>query len=227
MPPLGIGKCFYCHAKQVYQYRESPNDICFHNYHTNISLPEAKNTPTKLHRYLLYVKTQHNVVVPARAEEAMTELGFGPNVLHLVTSSKLEQLGFTKGDTICIETHAEKWWKGPGACQPFRCSQSPRARSPAVNPSLPSPGPSTPLRVPHPQTPTNDSHEADIRFKKQFCDGGGASTVWGYGFMDAGSPKPDIDYDWFWYSNDLKRYLPMPWGSAPKLEGQICPLDMD
>ncbi|KAL0057745.1 hypothetical protein AAF712_015605 [Marasmius tenuissimus] len=194
---------------------------------TTSSLPEAKNTPTTLRRFLSYAKTQHNVVVPARAEEAMTQLGFGPDVLHLVTSSELEQLGFTKGDTIRIKTHAEKWWKGPDARQPFRRSQSPHARSPAVNPSLPNPGPFTPLRVPRPQTPTNDSREADIRFEKRFRDGSGASTVWGYGFMDAGSPKPDIDYDWFWYSNDLKRYLPMPCGSAPELEGQICPLDMD
>ncbi|KAF8222186.1 hypothetical protein L208DRAFT_1130567, partial [Tricholoma matsutake] len=72
-------------------------------------------TLTKLACYLEYAENNLGVSHAMSYEWPLHDKGFGPNILHLVKTEELTELGITCGNTMHLKQGTQAWWSGPEA----------------------------------------------------------------------------------------------------------------
>ena len=75
----------------------------------------TQNTPSKLSRFLKYVKTYLGVKNAHLYEKDLQMLGFGLDILHLVEDGVLKDMGFMPEDVICLKQNSQQWWNSTDA----------------------------------------------------------------------------------------------------------------
>ena len=75
----------------------------------------AKNTPSKLHRFLRFAEEKLGVKDATSREFSLAAQGYGPDILALVDEKELISCGLTAGDAIRLKRGALDWWNGPDA----------------------------------------------------------------------------------------------------------------
>ena len=130
------------------------------------------NTPSKLHRFLEYAETHLGIPNAWSYKQCLEEMGYAPNILHLVDNSTLKDIGIKPGDVICLKQNSLLWLNSFSS----KCKQD--------------------NHVPFaPSTPPNKM----VCFEKQFYDGG-AAQVYGLHIVDAeGNMPKDLTFDWFYF----------------------------
>ncbi|KAG6913277.1 hypothetical protein DXG01_008213 [Tephrocybe rancida] len=150
----------------------------------------AKNTPSKLSRFLSHAETALGITHASSYLEPLERNGYGPDVISAVEDSALSDLGLKPGDVIRLKRGAQAWWNSPEA-------KRQRTSSPHLSPSPP----------PH------NTHA--IRFEKHYADGGLAS-FFGSSMIDGRNVR-SADYTWWYYSKEECKMLKVPDGKVPLL----------
>ena len=165
--------------------------------------PAVFNTPSKLERFLRAAE-QNGIPGVVSFHPMLSEKGYGPDIMHLVSVGDLGNIGMAPGDAIRLREYASKWWTDERRRATKRARDTDtvagnltRARPPASESTPPS---------------------KKMRFEKRYNDGG-AHTLYGPA-VKLGSLDDDVDYIWWIYSNDLKMYIPLPMGKVPVIEGE-------
>ena len=165
--------------------------------------PAIFNTPSKLEHFLQAAE-QNGIPGVLSFHPMLSEKGYGPDIMHLVSVGDLGNVGMASGDAIRLREYASRWWtdkcrraaKRPRDTDTI-ASHSTRARPPASESTPPS---------------------KKMRFEKRY-NNGGAHTLYGPA-VKSGSLDDDVDYMWWIYSNDLKMYIPLPLNKVPIIEGE-------
>ncbi|KAF9020346.1 hypothetical protein BDP27DRAFT_1377945 [Rhodocollybia butyracea] len=148
----------------------------------------AKNSPTKLPRFLEYAEKELGIEGAMLHRHTMEKARYGPDILSHVADEKLVALGVPEGDVIRLKQAAPVWWKGADAK---------RKRN-----TLSDEG----MRKKH------------IRFEKRFKDGGGGTMWGtGLRRVGDDDDLPE-DYDWFYFSSDVDALVPVPANYLPVFE---------
>jgi hypothetical protein len=164
-----------------------------------------RNTPSKLRRYLQYAEESLNVNGATAYEESPSTQGYGPDILHLVNGATLLGLGLSEGDVIRLKQNLLRWWSLE--------SKSNKHKWPDEDVG----GLTQP--PPEPRTPPN----MKVQFEKKFHSGGGARL---YGLqITPGRLRPGQDFDWHYFCEVCGRFVPLPDGYVPVLDG--VPSDLD
>ena len=66
----------------------------------------------KIKQYLEFAEKQLGVAYAKCYEYQLCNLGFGPDILHLIDNQELVKLGVSQGNAIQLTTNALIWWKG-------------------------------------------------------------------------------------------------------------------
>lgn len=170
------------------------------------TLSPVTNTPSKLRRFLEYAETHLGVLNARLYERCLDEMGYAPDILHLVDDTSLKDIGIKAGDVIRLKQHSLQW---------LNSSASKRKHDDRA-PSAPS-APSTPSA---PTTPPNKK----VRFEKRFHDGG-SSRVYGPRIArvdddDEVSEDPP-SFDWFFFCEVRDAWVPIPPRYVPVLEHDV------
>ncbi|KIK02604.1 hypothetical protein K443DRAFT_37385, partial [Laccaria amethystina LaAM-08-1] len=75
----------------------------------------AKNTPTKLRRFLRYVEEKEGIQDARGLEQTFANNGYGPDIMGDVDKEDLVSCGLTVGDALRIKRAARVWWTSPDA----------------------------------------------------------------------------------------------------------------
>jgi hypothetical protein len=82
---------------------------------TAISSSPAKNTPTKLSRFLRYVEEHEGMKDARNLEDKLSERGYGPDIMDEIDKSDLVSCGLSDGDALRLKRAARIWWTSPEA----------------------------------------------------------------------------------------------------------------
>ncbi|KAJ4492133.1 hypothetical protein C8J55DRAFT_382279, partial [Lentinula edodes] len=147
----------------------------------------AKNTPTKLRRFLEYAESDAGVKNATYHLFALENKGYGPDILECVEDKDLVDLGIKHGDAMRLKRAAPIWFNGPEA----------KRKQPLA-----------PLAQP-------DQHQNRTRFEKRWIDDGCFSTS-GRSMrqLDDGE-KLDPSYSWFYFSELAHSMIPVPKNFVP------------
>ncbi|KAF8799455.1 hypothetical protein BYT27DRAFT_7223729 [Phlegmacium glaucopus] len=148
----------------------------------------AKNTPTKLARFLRYVEENEGIRDARRLEESFAENGYGPDIMGEVDKEDLMSCGLTVGDALRIKRAAHVWWTSPDAKR--------HRRSP------------TPVRI--------DNRER-IRFDKRYANNGGSHSVFGPGIIPGMNHRAHV-FEWWFYNRLTKTLEKVPDGFVPDID---------
>lgn len=154
-------------------------------------LSPIMNTPSKLSRFLKYAEAHLGIPNAQLYEQCLEEMGYGPDILHLVDDSSLKDIGIKPGDVIRLKQHSLQWLNSSAS----KRKQGDRA------PSAPS-------------TPPNKR----VRFEKRFHDGG-LARLYGPRIVEAeGDELEGLPFDWFYYCKARDAWVPVPPGCVPVLD---------
>ena len=134
----------------------------------------------------------------------LSEKGYGPDIMHLVSVGDLGNIGMAPGDAIHLREYASRWWTD-------ECRRA--AKRPCDTETIHTANTSTRTLPPVSEsTPLNKQ----LRFEKHFNDGGGM-TIYGPA-VKSGSWDDDMDYTWWVYLKEMNMYVPVPMGKVPVLD---------
>jgi hypothetical protein len=155
-------------------------------------LSPVTNTPSKLHRFLEYAEAHLGIPNARLYERCLEEMGYAPDILHLVDDSSLKDIGIKPGDIIRLKQNSLQWLNS-AASKRKQCDLTHSA----------------------PSTPPNKR----VRFEKRFHNGGSA-RVYGPRIVEAeGDPlEESVEYDWYYYCEARDAWVPVPLGCVPVLE---------
>jgi hypothetical protein len=152
------------------------------------------NTPSKLRRFLEYAETHLGIPNAQLYERCLDEMGYAPDILHLVDDSSLKDIGIKPGDVIRLKQNSLQWLNSFASKRkqddhaPFTLSTPPNKR---------------------------------VRFEKRFFDGGSA-RVYGPRIVEAEGDMPEnMPFDWFYFCEARDAWVPIPPGCVPVLEHDV------
>ena len=151
------------------------------------------NTPSKLSRFLTYAEAHLGIPNARLYERCLEEMGYGPDILHLVDDSSLKDIGIKPGDVIRLKQHSLQW---------LNSSASKRKQSDHTSSTS--------------STPPNKR----VRFEKRFHDGG-LARLYGPRIVKAEGDELDSEkllFDWFYHCKVRDAWLPVPSGCVPVLD---------
>jgi hypothetical protein len=158
---------------------------------SSTALSPVTNTPSKLSRFLKYAEAHLGIPNVQLYERCLEDMGYGPDILHLVSDNDLKDIGIKPGDVIRLKQHSLQW---------LNSSASKRKQGNHM--------PSTP------STPPNKR----VRFEKRFRDGG-AARLYGPRIAEAEDDVPEeSSFDWFYFCNARNAWVPVPPGCVPVLD---------
>lgn len=160
----------------------------------------AKNTPTKLHKFLVHAEESLGVANTTDYEFRLADKGYGPDILSHVDDKELTGCGLTPGDAIRLKRGASKWWESP---------EAKLARMDGVSGSS--------LKTSAELYPT--------RFEKRFDDGGSASVFGSH--IVPGERWSGQDWEWWYFNQVTKRMEQVPPGYVPVLDPEFQGGDRD
>jgi hypothetical protein len=154
-------------------------------------LSPIMNTPSKLSHFLKYAEAHLGILNAQLYEWCLEEMGYGPNILHLVDDSSLKDIGIKPGDVIRLKQHSLQW---------LNSSTSKRKQGDRA--------PSTPSMPPNKR----------VRFEKRFHDGG-LARLYGLRIVEAeGDELEGLPFNWFYYCKARDAWVPVPPGCVPVLD---------
>jgi hypothetical protein len=149
------------------------------------------NTPSKLLRFLKYAETHLGIPNAQLYERCLEDVGYGPDILHLVDDSDLKDIGIKPGDVIRLKQNSLQWLNS-SASKRKQCDHMPSV----------------------PSTPPNKK----VRFEKRFHDGGLARVYGPRIVEDEGDAIEDLSFDWFYHCEARDAWVPVPLGYVPVLD---------
>lgn len=154
-------------------------------------LSPVTNTPSKLSRFLKYAEAHLGIPNAQLYERCLEDMGYGPDILHLVNDADLKDIGIKPGDVIRLKQHSLQW---------LNSSASKRKHGDHTSST--------------PSTPPNKK----VRFEKRFFDGGSA-RLYGPRIVEAeGDVLEDLPYEWFYYCDARDAWVPVPPRCVPVLD---------
>jgi len=154
----------------------------------------AKNTPTKLLRFLKYVEEHEGIQDAPMFEDALAEKGYGPDVIMTddIDKNDLISCGLTAGDAIRLKRAARTWWTSADAKRPRQRSPSPVRRY--------------------------DDRER-IRFEKRYVNDGGSESVFGPGMVPGRNFRAK-EFIWWFYNTRTETVEKVPDGLIPDIDSE-------
>jgi hypothetical protein len=159
---------------------------------SSMPLLSITNSPSKLPRFLNYAETHLGITNACMHEQALKQMGYGPDILHLIDDSMLKDIEFSLGDVISLKQNSLQWWNSPNAKRkaddrtPFPFDAAPASRR--------------------------------IRFEKWYHEGGAVSVF--RPEMVEGDPDPGADFEWYYFCEAMNKSVPLPRGYIPVLDGK-------
>ncbi|KAK0455154.1 hypothetical protein EV421DRAFT_1700364, partial [Armillaria borealis] len=160
-------------------------------------------SPLKLPRFLTYTKNK-GVSRALQYQNVLKGVDFGPDILPLVGTDSLTNLGVSDGDAIRLKSLAADWWKSPEA----------RRRSEPVK---------------RPIEPDSDEEAPPAkryRFEKRWPDDQGARTLFGSGTKEIDDGAEPNNFTWFYHCEIRNMMVELPSHLEPILDGED-PADFD
>jgi hypothetical protein len=142
------------------------------------------NSPSKLPRFLNYTETHLGITNACMHEQALKQMGYGPDILHLIDDSTLKDIGISLGDVIRLKQNSLQWWNGPNVKR-------------KADDHAPSPFDAAPA-------------SKRIHFEKQYHEGGAVSVF--RPEMVEGDPDPGADFEWYYFCKAMNKLVPLPRG---------------
>lgn len=150
----------------------------------------AKNTPTKLTRFLRYVEEKEGIRDARGLEQTFADNGYGPDIMGDVDKEDLVSCGLTVGDALRIKRAARVWWTSPDA----------KRRRQSLSPP--------PVRI--------DDRDR-IRFEKRFANNSGSHSVFGPGLVPGTNHRAHV-FEWWFYNQLTKTLEKVPDGFVPDID---------
>jgi hypothetical protein len=172
-----------------------------HNHTTS----PAKNTPTKVSRFLSFAEESLNIPSATTFEQAFRQKGIGPDILHCLPDSELQLLGFTLGDTLRLKQAAPNWWKVAGNVTKGL------KRKQREDDSFGDDG----LGV---VSALDGIDGLEVRVEKRWKDGSGAES--GPAKLVKGNMRDDAheQYEWWFRCDAVNDMIPVPPGYVPVMD---------
>lgn len=164
-----------------------------------ISSSPAKNTPTKLSRFLRYVEEHEGMKDAQMLEDILSERGYGPDIMDEIDKSDLVSCGLSDGDALRLKRAARIWWTSPDAKRIRRRSLTP---IPAV-------------RI--------DERDR-IRFEKRYAIDGGSVSVFGPGIVPGKNFRAK-EFEWWFYNARTKAVEKVPDGFIPDIDPEYLDIN--
>lgn len=158
---------------------------------TAVSSSPAKNTPTKLSRFLRYVEEHEGIKDARMFEDMLSERGYGPDIMDEIDKNDLVSCGLSDGDALRLKRAARIWWTSPDAKR--------------IRRSL------TPIRAVH------DDERDRIRFEKRYAIDGGSVSVFGPGIVPGKNFRAK-EFEWWFYNTHTKAVEKVPDGFIPDID---------
>lgn len=168
---------------------------------TAVSSSPAKNTPTKLSRFLQYVEEHEGMKGATMWEDMLSERGYGPDIMDEIDKSDLVSCGFSDGDALRLKRAARIWWTSPDAKR-IRRSLTPILAVPAV-------------RI--------DERER-IRFEKRYAIDNGSVSVFGPGIVPGKNYRAK-EFEWWFYNDRTKAVEKVPDGFIPDIDPEYLDIN--
>jgi hypothetical protein len=158
-------------------------------------------TPSKLTLFLEHAEKNLGVASASIYETDLCQNSYGPDILHLVDTQALTDLGILVGDTVCLKNSSQAWWSGPKVKD---------SKHKAVD-----------------QPPESPPDPKKYCFEMCFNDGRGTSYFGSA--IKAGKPDtPPCNYTWWFFCPLTQRMQLLPDHHVPKLApGQLASFDDD
>jgi len=172
-----------------------------HSEQAFFSLPPLIFSPSKLTNYLKHAEQNLGVRNAPVYETNLSINGYGPDILHLVETQALTDLGIPAGDAVRLKNGAQAWWSGPEARTLKRKASS----------------------IPAPDSPPDPKK---YRFEKRWEDGGAVSYFGSAIELAEMEPEP-CDYSWWYYCPLTKRMQQLPDRHVPVLAPEVSYDDDD
>jgi hypothetical protein len=157
------------------------------------NLPQIIYMPTKLVHYLEYAENNLSVSHAMSYEWPLHGKGFGPNILHLVKTEELMELGITCGNAMHLKQGAQAWWSGPEA--------QTLSKHKTVNQLT---------------GKTTDEDDKRYRFNKCWSDGSGVASYFCCVMQPEDPDAPPCDYSWWFFCPVLQQMQEPPANHIPK-----------
>ncbi|KAF5332057.1 hypothetical protein D9758_016254 [Tetrapyrgos nigripes] len=151
------------------------------------------NTPSKLPCFLAFVEKEFHVKDVMTYHFALEGQRIGPDVLQSISDDMLMGLNIPIGDIRRLKEAAAMWIQSDDA----------KKRG------APEGGDQEPV----------DGTKC-IRFEKRWKDGSGTATYHGTS-VDASSPGPEMDYEWYYYCDSLQKMMLLQPGDVPVLDEEF------
>jgi hypothetical protein len=152
-------------------------------------------SPSQLTRFLIHAENKLGVRDASLYELPLRHKRYGPDILHRVPDSALEDLGIQPGDVIRLKDGAVAWWKGPEAKKKsdvFEGDAHPPSRAPFT-----------------------------VAYERRFADGGGS---WFSGPPMVGGDPPQVPGETLWFRCEARKdWFPVPPGYTVLEEGDDDP----
>jgi hypothetical protein len=165
---------------------------------TAVSSSPAKNTPTKLSRFLRYVEEHEGMKDAPMLEDVLSERGYGPDIMDEIDKSDLVSCGFSDGDALRLKRAARIWWTSPDAKRIRR-----------------SPTPIPAVRI--------DERDR-IRFEKRYTIDGGSVSVFGPGIVPGKNLRAK-EFEWWFYNARTKAVEKIPDGFIPDIDPEYLDIN--
>jgi hypothetical protein len=142
-------------------------------------------SPSQLTRFLSHAKTHLGVPDALVYESTLRHKHYGPDILHKVQDSALEELGIQPGDVIRLKEGAVTWWN------------SPDVKRKRGNEEVPDAPPAKCL----------------VAYERRFDDGGG-NRFWGPPMVEGDAfDAPDVLGEKMWFKCEARdAWFPIPQG---------------
>jgi len=150
----------------------------------------AKNTPTKLTRFLRYVEEKEGIWDAHGLEQTFADNGYGLDIMGDVDKEDLVSCGLTVGDALHIKRAVCVWWTSPDA----------KCRRQSLSPP--------PVRI-------DDCDR--IQFEKRFANNSGSHSVFGPGLVPGTNHRAHV-FEWWFYNQLTKTLEKVPDGFVPDID---------
>ncbi|KAF6746651.1 hypothetical protein DFP72DRAFT_822902 [Ephemerocybe angulata] len=191
------------------------NDLQLHDNHPNSPM---QNTPTKLRRFLAYAEKVYGAQDVSDHRYALEAEGYGPDILQDIPNEDLKKLGINSGNVIRLKRAAPAWWSIEKLQPKKRAFDDAFGGDDAGGDDAGGDDRGAQKR-----------RKLSIQFEKRWFDPKvtnpgpgndgllGSARMNGSGFTE-GRLRDDVDFQWYYFSDEVQAVVPIPPGFVPILD---------